>query len=127
MKPSYKCIFRKTFLETKITTKFDNQWGSHENFLYLQRVLKGVVQLTESSLVATSVTVIGCTEDGNHILIMRPVVTLQSTNSSMFCTAMCSKVTTYLLHQSIHNYRPTSQLFLYMLHSIVINEVFKSI
>jgi len=46
------------------------------NHYHLQWVWKRVIQLTESSLVATSITVVWCTEDCYNVTLMWPVVAL---------------------------------------------------
>ena len=42
-----------------------------------ERILEGIVEFHDGGLVATTVAVVRCTEDGHYVLIMTPVVTLQ--------------------------------------------------
>lgn len=45
--------------------------------LYLQRIFKSIIQFHNSRLVATTIAVVWRTEDGDNILVMAPVVSLQ--------------------------------------------------
>jgi len=47
------------------------------NIRCLQCILEQVIQLTEGSLVATAIAIVGRTEHGHNILVMTPVKTLQ--------------------------------------------------
>lgn len=47
-------------------------------FFNLQRVLQGVIQFHDGCLVSTAVAVVWSTKDGHHVLVMAPVVTLNT-------------------------------------------------
>ena len=55
-----------------------------------ERVVERVVELHDSGLVATAVAVIGRTEDGHHVTVVRPVVSLgragRGANGKWGCT-----------------------------------------
>jgi hypothetical protein len=48
-----------------------------------ERVLQVFVNLHDRSLVAASVTIVGRTEDGHHIPVLAPVVTLHSNSKDV--------------------------------------------
>jgi hypothetical protein len=55
---------------------FSSSWS----WIELQEgILEGIIKLHDSCLVATAVAVVRCTEDGHYILVVTPVVALQST------------------------------------------------
>lgn len=66
----------------------------------LQCVVQTVIEFHNGSLVAASIAIVWCTKDGHNILVMRPIVSLESrsatsstSDSSTSMTSWCARDT----------------------------------